>query len=185
MTRFVAFLRAVNVAGHARVKMSDVRDAFTAAGGTNVTTVIQSGNVLFESPARAGKAIVAAAKAALGERLGEAPEIVLRTSRELLTLTETSPFSTGLWRPAQKLYVVFLTARPRNRVRLPLIEAKEKLEVAEIRQREIFVISGRKNSGFFGFPNRFVEAAFGVHATSRNWSTIAKIDALLRAREHS
>jgi uncharacterized protein (DUF1697 family) len=31
--------------------MSDVRDAFAAAGGWNVRTYIQSGNVLFELPA--------------------------------------------------------------------------------------------------------------------------------------
>jgi hypothetical protein len=32
----------------------------------------------------------------------------------------------------------------------------------------------------FGFPNAFVEAALGVPATSRNWSTVTRVVALLR-----
>ena len=48
MSHYVAFMRAINVAGHASVRMSDVRDAFAAAGCRKVRTYIQSGNVIFE-----------------------------------------------------------------------------------------------------------------------------------------
>ncbi len=50
----VAFLRAINVAGHAVVNMTDLRDAFAAAACGNVRSLIQSGNVVFESPANTG-----------------------------------------------------------------------------------------------------------------------------------
>lgn len=40
MTRHVAFLRAINVAGHASVRMRDVKDAFESAGCKRVTTYI-------------------------------------------------------------------------------------------------------------------------------------------------
>ena len=45
----MTFLRAINVAGHAIVKMADLKDAFASAGCRNVGTFIQSGNVIFES----------------------------------------------------------------------------------------------------------------------------------------
>jgi uncharacterized protein (DUF1697 family) len=45
--RHVAFLRAINVAGHAIVRMADLRQAFADAGCRNVRTYIQSGNVVF------------------------------------------------------------------------------------------------------------------------------------------
>ena len=48
MTRYVAFLRAINVAGHARVEMSRLCDVFTRAGCVNAQTYIQSGNVIFK-----------------------------------------------------------------------------------------------------------------------------------------
>lgn len=49
MNKYAAFIRAINVAGHATVRMSDLRDAFTAAGCKGVRTYIQSGNVIFEA----------------------------------------------------------------------------------------------------------------------------------------
>jgi len=54
MTPYVAFIRAINVAGHASVRMSDVRDAFVAAGCKDVRTYIQSGNVMFAFPQQLG-----------------------------------------------------------------------------------------------------------------------------------
>lgn len=48
MNKYVAFLRAIDVAGHAKVKMHDLKQAFFAAGCQNVRKLIQSGNVVFE-----------------------------------------------------------------------------------------------------------------------------------------
>ena len=50
MSQYIAFLRAINVGGHASVKRSDLKDAFAAAGCAGVRTYIQSGNVIFEAP---------------------------------------------------------------------------------------------------------------------------------------
>lgn len=49
MSAHIAFIRAINVAGHLRVRTSIVRDAFAAAGCRKVRSYIQSGNVIFES----------------------------------------------------------------------------------------------------------------------------------------
>jgi len=76
MHRHVAFMRAINVAGHARVRMSDVRDAFAAAGCRKVRTYIQSGNVIFESPPREAAAILRRVQPTLRHALDEEPEIV-------------------------------------------------------------------------------------------------------------
>jgi uncharacterized protein (DUF1697 family) len=49
MTKYVAFLRGVNVGG-VKLKMADVATALTDAGFTHVHTVLASGNVLLDSP---------------------------------------------------------------------------------------------------------------------------------------
>jgi uncharacterized protein (DUF1697 family) len=49
----VAFLRAVNVAGHARIEMLRLRDVFIRAACANAQTYIQSGNVIFETQTQA------------------------------------------------------------------------------------------------------------------------------------
>ena len=51
MTRFVALLRGVNVGGHNRLPMADLRAALTDDGLESVRTYIQSGNIVLDSPA--------------------------------------------------------------------------------------------------------------------------------------
>jgi len=51
MSRFVAFLRAINVGGHT-IPMTVLRKHFEELGGSSVETVAASGNVVFETPAR-------------------------------------------------------------------------------------------------------------------------------------
>jgi uncharacterized protein (DUF1697 family) len=175
MSRYVGFLRAINVAGHGRIKMTDVRDAFTAAGAAGVETYIQSGNVVFECAARYRATVARRAAHGLSDALGETPELMIRPMSRLVELVNDAPFVKMETRPETKLYVVFLARKPQHRIALPLVSDKEALEIIEISEREVFLISRRKRSGFFGFPNNFVEENLNISATSRNWSTVTKI----------
>ena len=49
MHKYVAFLRAINVGGHAIIKMEDLKQMFESFGLAKVQTYIESGNVIFES----------------------------------------------------------------------------------------------------------------------------------------
>ena len=49
MTAYVALLRGVNVGGAHGLPMTALRGLFVKAGGLGVETLIQSGNVIFES----------------------------------------------------------------------------------------------------------------------------------------
>lgn len=175
MTRYTAFMRAVNVAGHATVRMSDVRDAFAAAGCRNASTYIQSGNVVFESPSRDAEAILQGIRGTLRHLLDEEPVVLLRTVSEIEDLVRQAPFKALEGDPSVKRYVVFLSRRPRRAPRFPLVSSQEALEAIAMNDREVFVVSRRKKNGFFGFPNRFIETELGIPATSRNWSTVTRI----------
>ena len=52
MPRFVALLRGVNVGGNKRVPMAELRVALEALGYTNVRTLLNSGNAVFDSTIR-------------------------------------------------------------------------------------------------------------------------------------
>ena len=57
---FVAMLRSINVGGRNRVAMADLRDVAGSLGYRDVSTYVQSGNLLFTgsgSPAAVGRAI--------------------------------------------------------------------------------------------------------------------------------
>ena len=182
MTKHVAFIRAINVAGHGIVKMSTLRAAFQRAGGSDVSTFIQSGNVLFEAPAHDAAGIVRRVESELRSVLGSEPKIMLRTTREIEALVKSTPFKDFGATQDVKLYVAFLSRTPSIQPRLPLISSKEALEAVRMNNREVFIVSRPKESGFFGFPNNFIEEQLHVSATSRNWSTVTKIANLARSQ---
>lgn len=49
MTKYVAFLRGINVGGKSKVPMSELKKLFDELGFQNVRTYINSGNVIFEA----------------------------------------------------------------------------------------------------------------------------------------
>ena len=49
MTSYVALLRGINVGGHNKLPMQDLRDILAALGCKDIKTYIQSGNAVFRS----------------------------------------------------------------------------------------------------------------------------------------
>ena len=175
MPTHVAFLRAINVVGHGSVKMTDLRRVFEQAGAGNVRTVIQSGNVLFDATTRDVPGIVRRVRTALGGSGSAGPDIMLRQVADVHALVERDPFAGYPPGPTLKCYVAFLTRAPKSAPLLPIVSAKELLEMIAIDGREAFILSRLKPNRFFGFPNNFIEDALGVSATTRNWSTVTAI----------
>ena len=178
MPKYVALLRAVNVAGHPRISRLELERIFQTAGASDVSSFGHAGNLLF-SAARAPSVIVARARDAIGRRHGERPLIVLRSAAELRELATAEPFSSCGTTASDKLYVVFLARKAQKPPKLPIESAAERLTAFACRGRDVLLVSGRKPNGFYGFPNVFVETAFRVAATTRNWSTVMRLEKLL------
>src|SRR3954452_8435066 len=102
--RWIVLLRGVNVGGKAKVPMAELRALCEELGLTDVTTYIQSGNVVADGPDLSAATL----ERALDERFGVPARVVLRTPRELRKLVDGHPFGdeTG------NTHVVFLTEPP-------------------------------------------------------------------------
>ena len=173
---YVAFLRAVNVGGKGLLRMADLVDACAAAGCRDVRTFQAAGNVLFDAPPTRVPAIARRMRQHIGARLGTDAALTIRSVDQLQAILRARPFGARTADRALKLYVVFLFEPPRRRVRYPFTSEQEALEAIGARPTEVYVVSRRKPRGLlYGFPNAFVEAAVGVAATSRNWSTVTKL----------
>ncbi len=107
MTRYVAFLRAINVGGHV-VKMEALRKLFESMGFQRVETYIASGNVIFDSEARKTSALEKKIEDQLKTALGYEVGTFLRSIHELTTLVETIPFTAVEIERASTLQVGFL-----------------------------------------------------------------------------
>ena len=181
MPCYVAFLRAINVAGHGTLKMADLRAAFERAGAREVRTVIQSGNVLFDASRRDAPGIIRRVRASLGGSSGEGPAVIVRDDAEVRALIAREPFAGYARSGLIKFYVAFFAREPARVPPLPIVSAKEALDAIAVEGREAFIVSRLKPSGFFGFPNNFIEDALGVTATTRNWSTVTLIDRMMES----
>ncbi|KQV63782.1 DUF1697 domain-containing protein [Rhizobium sp. Root1220] len=91
MTVYVALLRAINVGGAGKLQMSELKAICEALGFADVTTYIQSGNVLFRSD-DAEADVERQLDEALGKTLGKRPGVMLRSREELDTIVANVPF---------------------------------------------------------------------------------------------
>ena len=167
MTRYVALLRKINVGGNNLIKMDALRSAFEAVGMKNVRTFQQAGNVVFESKSK--KPLAKIQKLLNTDRTA-----IVFTVDELAQIAKQDPFKQLATRDVM-LCVVFLFDEPTKKTKLPLASITDKLELIAIRDRAAFVVARRKKTGWFGFPNNFVEKQLGVTATTRQWSTLKKL----------
>jgi uncharacterized protein (DUF1697 family) len=178
---YIAFLRAINVGGHAVVSMADLKRAFVNAGAENVSTYIQSGNVIFDAPASsaAQARLFTAIQTNLDTLIGKKVDVMYRTDADLQGIIKADPFKGIDVQGDLKLYVTFLKDKPARKPRLPLIVEKDGLEIINVRGNDIFVVSRPVGKGRYGVPNLFFEKEFGIPATTRNWNTVRKILAKL------
>jgi uncharacterized protein (DUF1697 family) len=173
MPHYVALLRSVNVAGHGRLSMPEVKESFLALGHSDVSTYIQTGNVLFRSSSKSTAKLVAGIEAQLETDFGNSPAVILRTVPELTRVVATSPFPKHGAEPGRH-HVTFLAEKP-SRERLGSFSApasgRDELVIID---REVYVHTpdGYGNSKLNG---AMLERRLGVVSTTRNWNTVTKL----------
>jgi uncharacterized protein (DUF1697 family) len=171
--RFVAFLRAINVAGR-NVKMEQLRRIFESAGLTNVETVIASGNVVFDSRAQSDKAIEEKVQAALKKSLGYEVATYVRSMKELAAIARYKPFE-KIPKTAT-LFVAFASEQPDKAVQEKLLSLQTGTDKFCFRGREIYWLCLTRFSDS-KFSGPALEKTLGLPLTVRNSATVAKIAA--------
>jgi uncharacterized protein (DUF1697 family) len=172
MTRHIALLRGINVGGHRRVSMPELRELLTGLGYGDVRTLLQSGNVVLTSK-RPPDGLARELEQQIAEGLGVDPRVVVRTRDELADVIERDPFG-GVATEPRHHQVWFLSGEP---------DPGRVAEVAEAaRDGEQLVASGREiytwHPGGFGRSKLAAALAardLGAVATARNWNTVTRL----------
>jgi len=174
MTKYVVLLRKVNVGGNNLIKMDALRRAFEAAGFKNVRTFQQAGNVVFETATKNPVSISEKVERHVSHAFNTDVRAIVFALDELARIAKQNPFKRVVAGDVM-LCVAFLADKPAQKPKLPQKSTTEHLELIAVRDRAAFVVARRKKSGWFGFPNNFVEKELGVTATTRQWSTLKKL----------
>ncbi|MDA1360131.1 DUF1697 domain-containing protein [Glycomyces luteolus] len=168
MTTYVALLRGVNVGGHRKVPMGELREALAAAGFERVRTYIQSGNIVLDS-GRDASAVAAGVAAVIAEAFGHTVPVMVRTAAEIDRIAGADPFA-GRGLDASKVTVTFLSG-PAPDLAVPAGQAEE----AHAAGSEVWVYYpdglGRSTLERTGFW----KPLGALEATTRNIRTVRKL----------
>ena len=173
----VVLLRGINVGGHHRLPMKDLRRMAEDLGVEEVSTIIQSGNLVFSaSKAAAAKFRADLAKAIKSEFGFESP-VVLRSAAEMTKAVASNPFFAEGCVP-DHLHYMFLASKPARGDVAALDPDRSPPDRFVVRGKEIFVhcpngLARTKLS------NAYFDAKLKTISTSRNSKTVAKIIDLL------
>jgi len=174
ITKYVAFLRGINVGGKKVIKMEELSRIFRAAGFTHVKTLIQSGNVLFNSPADDIAALKSAVENKLKKELGYEVEVFLLTHSEVVSTVNSDPFKGFQADKKTKFYISLLSENPGTKIKLPLFSDFKEVELLRIDGNKAYILS-HEVEGRHGFPSNFLEKISSLPATTRNWNTFVKL----------
>ena len=170
--KYLALLRGVNNIGRARrVAMSELRALFESLGFGNVTTVLNSGNVVFSSPDR-GAVLLARIEKGLAGRLDLTSPVTILTAREVTAAVRDNPLSRIANNPSHLLVVVPRRRSDLDRLR-PLLERRWGREALAIGGRVAYVWCGN------GIPRSplwyAVDRALERSGTARNIATMTTV----------
>jgi uncharacterized protein (DUF1697 family) len=181
MIRYAAFLRGINVGGHKPVRMEALEEAFGRIGFRNVKSVLASGNVLFDAPKGSATALVKKIEEELKKTFGHDIRVLIRTIEMLQRLAAALPFKGVSVTPETRLYVTFLSEKPRAGTGRRYKSPDKNFRIIRASGGEVFsvvVVSPDSRSvDLMGV----LEKEYGHNVTTRNWNTINRILAFKRA----
>lgn len=178
---YIAFLRAINVAGRT-VTMARLRELFADLGLANVRSYIQSGNIFFETDETDREALTLTIERHLRQALGYEVGVFLRTIPEVEHLLALDPFGGVEVTPDLRLCVVFVATAPRQDLALPLTSPRGDATIVGVTPGEILLVLHLIN-GRPADATKFLATVFAgtpSKGTMRFWGTTAKILAAAR-----
>ena len=183
MSSFIALLRGINVSGQKKVKMEDLRNLLLKAGLKNVSTYIQSGNILFQHEKTEPEELAETIHRAIKEQYGFEVPVIVRTPKELITIKENSPYAAP-GHDMSKVYIVFLKAPPSEEGKIRLSGVPVNNEEYVIHGREVYLYCP-DGFGRARLNNNIVENKLRTVASTRNWKTLNKLIELINNSEQS
>lgn len=178
MPTYISLLRGINVGGHKKIPMKDLKTLYESAGFTNVKTYIQSGNVVFNAKSSDILRINTKIEKAIEDSFGFPVTVITRLDADLGKIIKRNPFAGQDRIDERHLFVVFLGAKPSTaavkELSIPAVKTRDELKVSGL---EIFVHCP-DGYGRTPYSILFFEKKLKVAATARNWRTTTTLYAM-------
>ena len=173
MPVLIGLLRGVNVGGKNKIKMDALRDLCGSLELRGPVTHLNSGNVVFEAPARAVPKLAARMESAIESACGFRTNVILRTAAEFAAVIERNPFAGRELDPA-KVLVYFVGGEVSAEARTKISAITGVPEEVRITACELYIhfaIGMARPKLSLASIDRALKAP----ATGRNWNTVLKL----------
>lgn len=175
MNKKIALLRGINVGGHKKILMTDLRLLFERLGFKNVRSYIQSGNIIFDTSVDKDEIDVEVQiEAAIKEQFGFDVPVIVRSKEELESLVNNNPFVKGGMFDDPQLFLTCLKSEPKAEDRIITENFRFEPDQFSIDRKDIYMVCMGKYH-LSKLSNTFFESKLKVGATTRGWKTILKL----------
>lgn len=173
MNTYIAILRGINVSGRNVIKMTALREAITDAGFSNVTTYIQSGNLVFQYTRTTEKKIAQTITKTIIKHFDLTVPAIVVSRDTLIHIVDQHPFLDKCKNDLTKIHITLLTDNPGS--------LSKKIPHEQFLPDEFRIIDNVVYlycPGGYGntrLNNTFFEKQLNTTATTRNMKTMLEL----------
>jgi uncharacterized protein (DUF1697 family) len=174
MSVCIALIRGINVGKGNRIAMAELKDLITDLGHSDVRTLLNSGNVVFQAKRPSVARISSAIQAAILRNCGFSSSVMVVTAQDLDRIIGENPLLRIANDPARHLVGFVADAKHLDPLR-PLLEQAWNPDALAMTQRAAYLWCST------GLLESKMSQAFarkaGATITTRNWATVLKLQA--------
>lgn len=174
MITYIAFLRGINVGGHKKIKMTDLRKMFQKTHFEDVQTYIQSGNIVFTSVDSDVQFLQEKIRKAMVKTFDFDVPVLVKTRIDLIKILNKSPYTESEDIEANKVYYVLLKNEPEQANFENINQKDYPNELFSITKNCVY-LNCTNGAGKAKLNNNIIEQKLKVSATTRNHRTIMKL----------
>lgn len=179
MKTYIAFLRGINVGGHHKVPMAELKTELQKLGFKNIITILNSGNIIFDYTDEETTVLEQIIATHLENTFGFPVPTIIRTAETIQQLLKEDPFSEIEITKDTRLYISFLKTTTETTLQFPWQSEDGSYKILDYKNNNIISVLNLLNSQTTK-AMAILERSFGKNITTRNWNTLLRIEKKLK-----
>jgi uncharacterized protein (DUF1697 family) len=178
---FVALLRGINVGSARKVPMATLRELCVKRGLTRPETYIQSGNLIVDAAGDADGLRVLLEQA-VNKQFGFPVDVVVRTASAWAKNVAANPFADDTDILPNRLHLYLCRDRLALGAAKMLQQRAQNGERIRVADGALWIDYGVNGVSKSKLTPALIDKACGSPSTGRNWNSVLKIQAMIKAR---
>ena len=175
--RYISILRGINVGGHKKIKMAELKAIYLTLGFSDIITYIQSGNIIFTDTSSNIQTLINNIEDTILTHYGFEVPVLIRTTNEWDSIVKHYPFEVNALENLTTISVTLLEATPTQSAISTLQSYVKAPDLLTVHESNVYLYTPN-GYGKTKLSNNFIEKKLALKATTRNWKSILKLHEL-------